>query len=75
MLRISGGEVTYGRTVKTGDYENKRMDIKLSFGCDDGDDYDTLIAMAGQIALRRCHDALGCSDVDVLGERERVSAS
>lgn len=60
MLRINGGEVSYGRTIKTGDFENKRVDVKISFSVDEGDDdYETLIAMAGNIACHRCHNLLG----------------
>lgn len=59
MLQISGGKITYGRTVKTGDYENKRADVEMHFSGDDGDDFEELIAMAGAIALKQCHAILG----------------
>lgn len=59
MAHISGGEVTYGRTVKTGDYENKRVDIKLTFGCDDGEDVVAILDRATSLALERCHKVLG----------------
>ena len=61
MAHISGGEVTYGRTVKTGDYENKRVDVKLTFGVDDGEDVETILTKVSITAVRKAHEMLGIS--------------
>lgn len=60
MLHITGGRVTFGRTVKTGDYENKKAEYTLDFNFGEDDvSTEELIAMAGDIAMRRCHAVLG----------------
>ena len=59
MAHISGGEVTYGRTVKTGDYENKRVDVKLTFGCDEGEDVTNILDKTSLLALNKAHEILG----------------
>lgn len=35
---ITGGKITYGRTIKTGDFESARADTELSFVVPEGDD-------------------------------------
>jgi hypothetical protein len=59
MAHISGGEVTYGRTMKTGDYENKRVDVKLTFGVDDGEDVEAILTKVSITAVRKAHEMLG----------------
>jgi|ERR1700688_74368 len=59
MAHISGGEVTYGRTVKTGDYENKRIDVKLTFGVDEGEDVTAILDRVSLLALNKAHEILG----------------
>lgn len=36
MTKILGGEVTYERSVKVADYENKKASVKLTFGIEEG---------------------------------------
>ena len=59
MAHISGGEVCYGRTVKTGDFENKRVDVKLTFGVDDGEDVEAILTKVSITAVRKAHEMLG----------------
>lgn len=59
MLQITGGEISYGRTVKTGDFENKRVDVKISFSVGEGVDHETVLAMAGNTAHQHCMSLLG----------------
>lgn len=59
MSQINGGEISYGRTVKTGDYENKRCDVKVSFSVGDGEDHGDVVALAGKIAHSKAHELLG----------------
>ncbi len=59
MLNITGGKVSYGRTVKTGDFENKRVDVELHFSVgEDEDSHEALMALAGQLAWKQCHEML-----------------
>jgi hypothetical protein len=51
MAVITGGKVNYGRTVKTGDYENKRADAELSFTVDEGEQPVTGIEQASKLAF------------------------
>lgn len=47
---ITNGTVKYGETVKTGDYENKRVDVELSFTLAEDEDADLAIAVVGSSA-------------------------
>jgi len=59
MAQITGGKVSYGRTVKTGDYENKRCDVELTFAVDIGEDYEHVFSLASRQAVRKLHEILG----------------
>ena len=59
MGKVTSGEVTYGRTVKTGDYENKRADVKLYFTVEDDDKYEENLAQAAKEALVRVYAMVG----------------
>lgn len=63
MGRITGGEVAYGRTVKTGDFENKRVDVKLSFSLDDNESHEAVLGSAGVAAVAKAHEMLGMAPV------------
>lgn len=58
MSNITGGEVGYGRTVKTGDFENKRVDVKLAFTVGDGENHATILDAAAMAAYVKCHELL-----------------
>ena len=49
-VQITNGTVKHGRTVKTGDFENKRADVELSFNIPEGEDADAAIAHVHQKA-------------------------
>ena len=59
MGKITGGSVKYGRTVKTGDFENKRVDVELQFGVDDGEDHAVILQLASKEAHDKAHAMLG----------------
>jgi hypothetical protein len=59
MTSIQGGKVTYGRTVKTGDYENKRADVEIMFNVEEGQDADTALDIAATMAKDKIHQMLG----------------
>ena len=73
MGRITGGEVTYGRTVKTGDFENKRVDVKLSFGVDENESHEAALGNAANAAVARAHEMLGM--VNVVGAQSAAGQS
>lgn len=51
MVQITNGVVKYGRTVKTGDFENKRVDVELSFSITEEDNTDEVIAHVSDKAM------------------------
>ena len=59
MGKITGGEIKYGRTVKTGDFENKRVDVALTFTVEDGEDHADIVQAAAKEAHDKAHAMLG----------------
>lgn len=59
MAQITGGKVLFGRTVKTGDYENKRVDVELAFSVGDNEDYKAILDLAAAQAHAKAHEMLG----------------
>lgn len=60
-MNITGGKVNYGRTVKTGDFENKRTDVELSFTADDGATEATVkkfLDTVSHLAIAKVHELL-----------------
>lgn len=56
MTTLTGGVVKYERTVKTGDYENKKLVVELSFNFEDGaGDPDAIVDRAIELV----HTKLG----------------
>lgn len=64
MGKITGGEVSYGRTMKTGDFENKRVDVKLSFSVEEGEDHTAILQAAAREAHDKAHAMLGVKKPD-----------
>ena len=59
MAQITHGTITYGRTVKTGDYENKRAEASFSFTVADGEDHEEVADRASNLAYYHTHRLLG----------------
>jgi len=59
MGNITGGSVSYGRTMKTGDFENKRVDVTLDFRVEDGEAHNTIFQAAAKEAHTKAHAMLG----------------
>ncbi len=59
MGQITNGKVAYSRTVKTGDYENKKCEAELQFSVNEGEAYDDVFAAAGAAAVSKVHELLG----------------
>lgn len=51
MSQITGGVVEYERLVKTGDYENKKLKVTLTFAIDEGDNNSNLDEVARNRAI------------------------
>jgi hypothetical protein len=62
-MRITNGSVTYSQVVKDADYGvNRKGEYMLSFSLSEEEqdaDYEELLALAGQIALKQCAHILG----------------
>ena len=58
MAIINGGSVTFGRSVKVADYENKKSEVTLTFGVPDGASDDTAEEILGNVAERARNKAL-----------------
>lgn len=56
MATITGGKVSYGRTIKTGDFESKRVDVELAFSVGDGEDYGHAFDLVSRQVARRCEE-------------------
>ncbi len=56
MAQITGGKVSYGRTVKTGDYENKRIDVEMTFSVAEGEDYGHIFDLVSRQVARRVEE-------------------
>lgn len=59
MSQITGGKVLFGRTLKTGDYENKRVDVEIAFSVGDGESHDAILNTAAGVAHGKAHEMLG----------------
>lgn len=59
--KITNGTIVVGRTIKTGDYENKRFDVTLSFTIpEDGDaEVADYIGAVGELAMKQMNDMIG----------------
>jgi hypothetical protein len=61
MSRISGGKTLYGRTVKTGDFENKKVEVSFDFTVDEGEGHEDILDRAAALAVNKAHEMLGLS--------------
>ena len=59
MGQVTGGRVTYSRTVKTGDFENKKVEVELTFTVADDSDHADILALVGRQAQTKAEEMLG----------------
>lgn len=59
MSQVISGYAMYGRTVKTGEYENKKAEVQFEFHVDEGEDHNAVAKQAGKDALALCNSMLG----------------
>lgn len=57
-IKITNGSCKYGETRKTGDFENKRADVELSFNIDETKDVDVQIKAAMVLTKQKCFEML-----------------
>ena len=57
-VQITNGSVKYGETRKTGDFENKRADVELSFNIDETRDVNAQINAAIVATKQKCFEML-----------------
>lgn len=58
QAKATGGSVLYGRTVKTGDYENKKAEVRLDFSFGDTDDQAGFLQGIIEQATFKTHEIL-----------------
>lgn len=59
MAKITNGTVTYERSVKVADYENKKFGASFSFIVDDGEDAEAATELFGRQIVRFVEEKLG----------------
>ncbi len=59
MTQITGGEVSFGKTVQPKEYESKRADVKLLFAVGEGEDFKEVFDRAAAEAEAKCYQLLG----------------
>ncbi len=57
MTEITSGEFTYGRTKNLGDYNNKKVEIKLAFSVEDNKHAEAIANVSG-VAIKACEAIL-----------------
>lgn len=62
MSQITNGSATFSRTVKTGEFENKKAEARLDFTVGDGEDYVEVFDRAAKGARLQVHAMLGIAD-------------
>lgn len=68
MARMTNGTVTFERSVKVADYENKKFAAQFSFILDDDDDPESVAEMYGRQIVRFVEDKLGLKSSIALPE-------
>lgn len=59
MVQITNGRISYGQTVKTGEWENKKGEVELSFSVAEGTDADAAIKQVQTQCRAHLHTMLG----------------
>lgn len=57
-FEITNGKITYGRTLNTGDFNNKKAEVQLEFSAEPGKHADALSTVS-RLAIDKCHEMLG----------------
>jgi len=63
-MPITNGTIKYGRTVKTGDFENKRADVEFSMSFDPEDDVDARVKDTAALATFHLNRILGIKQAE-----------
>lgn len=58
-MTITSGSVMYGRTIKTGDFENAKAEVRFDFNVAEGADHSKVVASAAAQAHQKAHEMLG----------------
>lgn len=59
MSQITNGRVTFGRNVKTAEYEGKKAEVEISFAVGEGEDYKDVLDLAATTARDKAYEILG----------------
>lgn len=58
MSQITGGSVTFGRTVQPKEYESKKAEVTLAFSVPEGENHEAIFAKAEQQAVAKVEQML-----------------
>jgi len=58
-MQVTGGRVSYGRTVSPAQYESKRSDVELSFTLAEGEQLGESLRQASELVRAEVHRVLG----------------
>lgn len=59
MGEIISGQVSFSKTVKTGDFENEKADCRLDFNVAEGETCDSILNVASNMAKAKVFELLG----------------
>lgn len=58
-MQITGGRVSFSRTVKPADYESKAATVELTFLVEEGEDHDPVLQAIGSIVQAKALELVG----------------
>lgn len=58
-MQITGGKVSYSRTMQPAPYESKKGEVELAFTLDEKDDLDEVLDEVGAICKEKANELVG----------------
>jgi hypothetical protein len=58
-MPVTGGKISFSRTVRPADFESKSSTVELSFVLDDGDTLETVLSDLGKVAQAKALELVG----------------
>jgi hypothetical protein len=80
MTQITGGKISFGRTVSPQQYESKRADAEFTFAVTEGGAHEEIAIKAAMLAYGKVHELLGLKTeivanvTHIAGEKETKAA-
>lgn len=73
MAKLTNCEISYERSVKVADYENKKYAARFSVLIEDGDDADEVTELYGRQIVRFVEEKLGIKSEIIIPARKSIS--